>query len=242
MEISEYHNIYKSENSHFYYLATHKLILTIIQNNLKNTKNAKILDAGCGTGLLAKKMVKFGQVVGVDINPEAIYFSNRRGIKVVKASLNKLPFKKNQFDLIVCIDVIYHQQIVDKKALNQLFRILKPGGLLILRVPAYNWLRRSSDKQVHTRERYSYPILHSRLTAAGFNIEKISFIHIPLLLLAIIQKVWERIFQFNCPTSPILKINPFLNRLFLILLLLEIKLVQWVNLPFGLGILAVVRK
>lgn len=243
MEISEYQHIYKNEGTHFYYLATHKLVLTLIQNNLNNIdKKLNILDAGCGAGLLAKHLERFGDVVGVDVNPQAIYFSSKRKIKVVKASINKLPFKKNEFDIITSVDVIYHDQVNDKEALKELYRVLKPGGLLIIRVPAYKWLIRSSDKQVHTRERYNHKMFNDRLIRARFKVAKISYVQTLLLLFAVIQKTLEIIFRVKEPSSSIKKINPFFNNLILLLLLAEVKLVQFINFPFGLGLVAVARK
>lgn len=243
MEISEYQHIYENENTHFYYLATHKLIITLIQTNLKSSnKNLKILDAGCGTGLLAKHLEKFGSVVGVDIDPHAIHYSSKRKVKVITASINKLPFKENEFDLVASVDVIYHDRVHDKIALKELYRVLKPGGHMIIRVPAYNWLMRSSDKQVHTRERYSYRVFKERLMQAKFKVEKISYVQMLLFLFALIQKNLEIIFRIKEPSSPIKKINPFFNNSILLLLLLEIKLLQFINLPFGLGLVAVARK
>lgn len=243
MEISEYQHIYKNEDTHFYYLATHKLILTLIQKNIKNfDRKLKILDAGCGTGLLVKHLEKFGSVVGVDIDPHSIYYSRKRKINVVKASINRLPFKENAFDLITSVDVIYHAKVNDKKALKELYRVLKPGGLLVIRVPAYNWLIRSSDKQVRTRERYSYRMFKGRLIQARFKVGKISYVQMLLFLFALIQKTLEIIFRIKKASSPIKKINPFFNNWILLLLLVEIKLLQFINLPFGLGLVAVVRK
>ena len=109
MQVSEYKNIFLNESTHFYYIGTHNTILYLVKIYLPKKKNPKILDAGCGTGLLMKKIGKIGRVWGVDISPEAIKFTKRRGIKnTIISSVEKLPFQDNVFDIVVSVDVLYH--------------------------------------------------------------------------------------------------------------------------------------
>ncbi|MBI4091874.1 MAG: class I SAM-dependent methyltransferase, partial [Candidatus Levybacteria bacterium] len=89
MELLEYKNIYDNEEKHFFYRANHALFLSFIKDlKAKNVNALKILDAGCGTGLLAKKLGKFGDVAGVDISPQALFYAKKRGIRVKQASVN----------------------------------------------------------------------------------------------------------------------------------------------------------
>lgn len=242
MEMQEYDHMYESEGSHFYYVATHELFLELIRTYLAAAGHYKILDAGCGTGLLAKKLEKFGRVIGVDIHPRAIYFAKKRKVKVVQGSLNSLPFKKGEFDLVVSVDVLYHRQVEDKKALREIYRVLARSGLFIMRVPAFNWLTRSSDIQVHTRERYDRAILETRLLEAGFDIERITYVHTLFFLFAAVSKLAERVRNIRGPASDVKSVPQVLNTGILFLLRLEMKILRYVNLPFGLGLVAVARK
>lgn len=241
MDFSEYKIIYENEDSHFYYLANHGLILSLI-NKCKPQKKLKILDAGCGTGLLAKKLEIFGEVTGVDINDYAIKYSKLRGVKVKKASVDKLPFTKNAFDIVVSVDVIYHKQVKDKKALSEFMRVLKPGGILILRVPAISWLYRSCDRQVHTRERYNLDVLKYKIKGSGFNIKKITYINSLLLLPAIISFIIEKFKGSSRKHTPLTKLPNILNQTCAFLLSLEWYIIAKLNLPAGLGIIAVCQK
>lgn len=242
MEKQEYLNIYQNENKHFFYRANHELFLSHVTSFASGRpQDLNILDAGCGTGLLTKKLKKFGRVVGVDISSDALRFSRKRGINVRKASVDKLPFKDSSFDLIVSMDVIYHNSVNDKKALREFFRVLKPGGILILRVPANKWLYSQHDKHVHTRHRYSKKELIGKLKKAGFKVDKISYINSTLFIPALLKVMVEKM-QKTSSSSSISKINPTINGILFSLLSIENFLLKFTNLPFGIGLVGVARK
>ena len=243
MEASEYKNIYEKEERHFFYRANHALFLSHVSYlGTKLGRQLKILDAGAGTGLLAKKLKKFGEVTGVDINPEAIYFSKKRGVNVKKTSVNKLPFKSETFDLVVSMDVLYHRKVNDKKALSEIYRVLKPRGLLLLRVPASPILFSSHDRYVHTRERYTKQKLLGRLEKAGFKVEKISYINTILFFPALLKFLYEKIIKSDHSSSNIKQIPERLNQVILTFLSFENWLLKYASLPFGIGLFAVAKK
>lgn len=244
MEISEYKIIFENEGSHFFYVGNHALILGLVAKFLPNRRGKlAILDAGCGTGLLGKKLERFGKVLGIDISPHALALAKKRGLAVRKASITDLPFQDNTFDLVLGIDVIYHTGVLsDVKAVGELARVLKPGGILILRAAAYNWLRRSCDLQVHTRQRYTKKKLEKLVSNGGLILHKVSYINMILLPAAIVSFVLEKIFRNTYASTPLVKLHPVLNNMLIRLLVLEAILLTWVDLPFGLGVLAVGRK
>lgn len=243
MEVTEYKNVYQNEENHFFYKGNHNLVLSLIEFSFKDKKRLKILDAGCGTGLLAKKMETFGDVWGVDFSEEAVKFSKKRGINVKKANVTDLPFKENSFDLVVSVDVIYHKSIKDdKKALEEFYRVLKPEGILILRVPANRWLNLTHDTHVHTRERYSIKQIEGKVKKTGFQIQKISFVNASLLPLAMLRYFWERINPPKHINSGVDHPLPIINSSLSFLLSLENTLLKNINFPFGLGIIVIVRK
>lgn len=242
MEIAEYRNIYENEDTHFFYVGNHKIILSLVEKYTRDVSGKlKILDAGCGTGLLAKKLEQFGEVVAVDSSPEAIKFAKRRGVNARLASVNKLPFKDNVFDLVASVDVIYHKMVDDKKALAEFFRVLKPGGILILRVPANKRLGTLHDKHVHTRERYDKENLREKLENDGFVIEKLSFVNLSLVPLVLGRRLWERIVRPR-GVSAVGKFPRILNSLLSFLLSLEARFLLAGNLPLGIGLVAVCQK
>ena len=242
MEVAEYRNIYENEGKHFFYRANHSLFLSFISGLRKKSRRAlKILDAGCGTGLLAKRLNKFGEVTGVDIDPRAIFYSKKRGIKVIKASINDLPLQDLTFDVVVSMDVLYHKRVDDKKALLEIYRVLKPGGLLLLRVPANPMLFSLHDKFVHTRERYTKRELLKKLAGAGFEVQKITFVNTLLFIPALLKAMFRKP-KHNKSLSSIKPVPWFLNEIILRILLIENSLLKLFSLPFGIGLFTVAKK
>jgi ubiquinone/menaquinone biosynthesis C-methylase UbiE len=242
MQVQEYKNIYSNESSHFFYVANHTIIISLLKKYLSIArKPTKILDAGCGTGLLAKKLKMYGQVVGVDISPEALKYAKKRGIKVIKGSVDNLPFTNNSFDVITCMDVIYHKQVNDKNALHEFFRVLSPGGILILRVPANNWLKLKHDRHVHSRQRYSKKEINRKIQDAGFTIKKLSYINSPLLPFAILNHFKEKVLR-ESDSSSIGELPKPINKFITYILLMELNFLAKFNIPFGLGVIVVAQK
>ena len=244
MEIPEYKNMYHNERSHYFYVATHQLVLSLIRHYLpKQQRNLKILDAGCGTGLLAKKMQQFGSVKGIDFSNEALRFARKRKIAVKKALIEKIPFKSKNFDVVVSIDVLTHSSIKnDLVPLKEFSRVLKPNGILILRVAAHPWLKLIHDVHVHVNHRYEKGELAAKLIKAGFKIEKLSYIHSVLLPPIIVKHFWEKLLKPKKTLSAVAKTHLWLNWLLIQLLLIEVKFFTKLNFPFGLGLVSVGRK
>lgn len=241
MQKSEYKNIYSNEQKHFFYQANLQIVISLIIQ-FTNGKKLNILDAGCGTGNLTRKLRKFGKVLGVDKNQEALFFAKKRGVSVKYASVNKLPFKQDTFDLVTCIDVLYHMDVDDQKALIEIFRVLKRGGITIIRVPANKWLKLAHDKHVHARERYSEDSFREKLIRTGFIIEKLSFVNMMLLLPATFSHVFQKINPPKQIGSSIKPIPRYINKVAYLLLIWEKYFLKTKTLPFGLGLIAVCRK
>lgn len=243
MNISEYKNIFENEESHFFYVSTHFLVTKLIKKYLGKRRGLKILDAGCGTGGLMKELSKIGDAVGIDYSLEAIKYAKMRGVPAKLGSVETIPLRDNQFDLVTCVDVIYHKQIKDDvRALKEIKRVLQPNGYLILRVPANKFLMSDHDRYVHTARRYSKTELKTKLQRAGFEIKFISFVHSPIFPLSLIKVSLERILVRK-NSSSIGGMSPKLNFILTKLLMFEARLVsRGVAMPFGQGLIAVATK
>lgn len=245
MELSVYEKMYEVEKDHFYYQALRKFISQTIKNYKRTSQisQLKILDVGCGTGLTTQTLKKYGDVVGVDINLQALKFSKTRGLKVRRASVEGLPFKNSNFDVVVCIDVIYHQEVHnDSKALGEIFRVLKPQGICILRVPAHRWLYQSYDRLVHTRKRYSKAELVRKCQKSGFKIKSLSYIDSFLMLPTLLMKIKESLRKPKQNTMHIEKPTHIINKVLTLIALSEVTLILKVPIPFGIGLIAVLSK
>ena len=131
-----------------------------------------VLDAGCGTGGLIRRLAPRHarwRWTGLDVEPMACEFARERavGVEILEASVTALPLGDAMFDAVVSADVLYHVDD-DAAALREFFRVLRPGGSLVINVPAYRWLWSYHDAAVQGRRRYGRGEVFAKLRAAGF--------------------------------------------------------------------------
>ncbi len=235
MQKAEYRNIYDNEDSHFYYASLNSLVLDLLARE-GLPKNSRILDAGCGTGGLLRKLSKNYLAEGVDISPEALRFCEARKVKTRRASLGKLPFKSDIFAAVVSIDVIYHKFVKsDLEAMRELARVLRPGGTMVLRVPAFNFLKSDHDKVVMTRRRYTAVKIKDLALKCGLEIRQISYLNPSLFIGSLLFR--------DGHGSSVTKLNHLINWLGQVTLSFENLLVRLGGSWFiGQGVLLVARK
>src|SRR5207237_5248490 len=102
---------------------------------------------------------------------------------LARASVEQLPFATGTFDVATSFEVLYHLGVgSDEAALRELRRVLRPDGLLLLRVPAHDWLRGEHDRLVHTRHRYTRSEVVNKLSATGFVVDRVSWANSALFL------------------------------------------------------------
>lgn len=183
MRPDEYLKMAEVEDRMWYFQSLHGHIRRELEAGLadrpasgKNGRPAgapQVLDAGCGTGGLIIRLRPAHpewNYSGIDFMPLACELARERcggGVDIREASVTALPFAERSFDAVVSADVICQ---VDEpgRALAEFFRVLRPGGLLVINVPAYMWLWSYHDEAVHTKRRYTRPELAGLMRAASF--------------------------------------------------------------------------
>ena len=242
MNDSEYKNIFKHESTHFFYRTTHELIIKLVRK-LGASRKSLLLDVGCGTGLLVKKLATFTNAQGVDSHPNAHKFAKLRKINIRKGSISNLPYQANTFDVIVCIDVLCHRSIKsDHRALLELKRILKPEGSLIIRVPAHQFLYSNHDSYVYTKKRYEYKHFRNALLKAGLSVPYYSYMNLFLFIPSYLKSLLESKSTTEVKSS-VSRTSPFLNVILYKLLSLEsFFMTRRLPLPFGIELLAICNK
>jgi SAM-dependent methyltransferase len=153
---------------------------------------AAILDAGCGSGRTMQELAAFGSVSGVELSEPAAEVARARGVgEVVICRLEQLPWSAESFDLITCLDVIEHTPD-DRVALAELRRVCRPGGHLLVTVPAYPRLWSVHDEVNHHYRRYSRVALRAAAVDAGWTIERMSSFNSMLLAPAAMVRLSRR--------------------------------------------------
>jgi SAM-dependent methyltransferase len=242
MDKQLYQDHFDLENKHWWFISKRKIIKSFLSQQIKDKKNLKILDAGCGPGLMINELSTFGELSAMDISIDAIEFCKTKN----KCDLryghlpDNVPFENNQFDAIICLDVIEHIE-QDKLAVKKLYDLLVPGGVLIVTVPALMLLWSQWDVLNEHKRRYNLNNFKSVLSLNNFEIKKISYynslLFIPVLIVRMLNNLLKRKggSDTNMP-------NSFLNFVLTKIFSSEEKILKYINFPIGVSLIAVARK
>lgn len=177
MRFPEYERMAEVESRMWWFRNLHHNLLAVIENALgaplaETLAGKSLLDAGCGTGGVLMRLeaaAPDGIYYGVDIAERAVEFAREKTRAELKiGSVDELPYPDEMFDVIVSADVILHELVNEDLAIAEFRRCLKPGGLLILNMPAYQWLRSYHDENVGGARRYTKAGLRRQMEARGF--------------------------------------------------------------------------
>lgn len=245
MDPQEYKLMFQVEQTHWWYMGMEKITRAILNKWCACGSNLQILDAGCGTGAgMSTYLADYGEVTGIDISPIALEFCRKRNLTpLVLGSIMEIPFQSDSFDLVTSFDVLYERAVTsDVTAVIEFFRILRPGGLILLRLPAYNWLRGQHDLTIHTARRYRASQVAKLLKDNGFRLLHVSYANTFLFPLAVVKRLLEHIFSPASASSDLSVNVGIFNGLFKQILSSEAFPAARVGLPFGLSVIALGQK
>ncbi|MDD2764778.1 MAG: class I SAM-dependent methyltransferase [Opitutaceae bacterium] len=173
MEEAEYYKMAGVEDRMWYYRSLHGHCHRLLRQRC-GTGPCDLLDAGCGSGGLIRRLQGLEpawRITGLDVSPLACTLARRRcRAPVVEGSVTGLPFAGAAFDAIVSADVLYELD-EPAAALREFHRCLRPGGWIVVNVPAYRWLWSYHDVAVRSKHRFMRQEVADLLTAAGFAME-----------------------------------------------------------------------
>lgn len=240
MKRSEFEKMYLLEDCHFWFVGKRMFIETFLNKITNPLKN--ILDIGCGTGSTTKFLEKFGTVVGIEKNIHAISLAKKRGVKIIKGEINNLPYKNSIFDLVTVFDVLYHKEVKNvDNGIKEIYRVLKPGGNLLITDSAFNFLKGRHGRSLHEVRRFTIKKLKRILTKNSFQIRDSSYIFFSLLPLIFIKRNFiDKLIQTNA--SDVVSIPRIINLIFIFLLKLESLLLKYINFPVGSSLIILVQK
>ncbi|MDQ6672501.1 MAG: class I SAM-dependent methyltransferase [Chloroflexota bacterium] len=248
MEREQYAIMALREERHWWYAGMRRVALAVLGRALDGRRGLRILDAGCGTGGTTNELRRFGEVTGIDLAWEALEPARARGLSLLaRASIEQLPFGAATFDAATSFEVVYHLGVAsDTAALEEIRRVLRPGGVFLLRLPAHDWLRGEHDRLVHTRHRYSRAEVQRKLGQAGFIVDRLTWANSLLFPPAVAKRWLERA---NGKDDSAAAAEPDLwqpprpiNAVLEALVAMEALVIpRGLPLPFGLSVLAVAR-
>lgn len=190
MQPAEYRKMAEVEDDMWYYRALHRHVTRSLAAVLP-ASSARVLDAGCGTGGLLRHLHATQPVwtlTGLDFSPVACELAcERTGGEIVQGSIAALPFADATFDAVVSCDVVC--QVADAaQAVREFHRCLKPGGTVVLTMPAYQWMHSYHDQEVGNLRRYTRSEVNALLLAADFVIVRSTYWNMLTFPLAVLRR------------------------------------------------------
>jgi SAM-dependent methyltransferase len=234
-------------NSYWWLAGKYEIIMDCIAHTLPVGGQWAVLDAGCGPGNMLDRLSSRGTVTGSDLSLPALSFCRSRGYqRLMLSRLDALPLKEQDFDLVTAIDVLEH--IPDDAAgLREIHRVLRPGGTVVLTVPAFQVLWGDHDDIYGHYRRYRVSQVAALMAATGFEVIKLSYFQPLFFLPLLLFRRWKKLTRggSNRPIEQrddFVAIGPGLNRLLTRVLAAEKYVLRRFAFPFGVTLVCVGRK
>lgn len=241
------------EDSHWWFSSRTRALTTVMKQFLPKKADLRLLDVGCGAGNMIHHLSYFGRVKGLEIDPRPVKMAHQRGYDVDQFDATQpMPFPGDSFDVVTALDVIEHNQD-DLAILSDSYRLLKPGGYMIITVPALMWLwSHNDDINAHVR-RYTAVELKQKLAQTGFVIRRVTYNNFFIFPLAAALILLRRLAgekpqlashhlneeEYQVEMEPA---SPPVNALLTLVGKVEAGLIRLINLPIGTSLIAVGQK
>jgi SAM-dependent methyltransferase len=238
MDRSEIDAILAGDECHWWYRGRRRVLHAEL-DRVALGEDARILDAGCGSGRMLDELRPRGTVIGVDADDGAVAATRRRGHVAQRCAIERMPFADASFDLVTCLDVIEHTPD-DRRTLRELRRVTRPGGTLIVTVPAYQALWSAHDVVNGHYRRYRVTELRVAAQEAGWYHVRDSYFNALLLGPAAVVRLTRRRASADSGRSELSLTPGWLNGLLEWPLRFEAAMLRGgARLPFGLSLMAV---
>ncbi len=240
------HGVYEAEArleaEHWWFRGRRMLFAAEIRR-LKIGTDAAVLDIGTGTGSNLRMLREEGyrNVTGIDLNPLAIRYCRDKGFtSVLSGDATKLPFAEGQFDVVLATDTIEHIND-DRGALQEIHRVLAPGGYAIIVVPAFASLWGLQDIVAHHKRRYRTPDLSEKIRSSGFEIRLTYYFNYLLFVPIWFARQIIRIMRIKRASEAEFN-STRLNQMLFWTFALDVRTAPRIHPPFGVSLLAIGRK
>jgi SAM-dependent methyltransferase len=239
MHTDELNAMIATDDRHWWYRGR-RCVLRATLDGLRLASPCRILDAGCGSGRTLDELVDYGEVCGVDLSPTAVDATRARGHAARVGSVEDLPFAEASFDLVTCLDVVEHTPD-DRRTLHELRRVTRPGGALVVTVPAHPLLWSAHDEVNRHYRRYTRSSLIAAAVESDWAVVESTYFNAALLAPATVVRLARR----GAPSgrSELSLTPPALDRVLAWPSRAEAALLRaGVRVPVGLSLLTVLRR
>lgn len=235
----------RAEDRHFWFRGLRRHARRLLDDARQTRPLRRIIDCGAGTGRNLDWLADYGPAIGVELHPAGLRHARSHGRTVVRASVAALPFADASADLATSFDVLYClDDETEARALAEMWRVVAPGGLVLVNVAALDALRGSHSVLTHEVRRYTRARLAARLTRAGFTIERMTYTNFsPLPATLVVRGVQRLSGRATEASDADLHVPPWpVNAAFDVALRAEAAWLRVANLPIGTSLMALGRK
>jgi SAM-dependent methyltransferase len=244
MEERFYDEYAEVEASHWWFLGR-RTIFDVVIRSLPLRPGGRLLDLGCGTGANLNFLASYGRAIGLDWGEAAArYARDRTAVPVLRGDVTRLPCATGSMDLITAFDLIEHVDD-DHACVRELARVCRPGGFIMVTVPAFPWLWGRQDVINHHKRRYRSQELERLFTEGGLEIARFTYINTLLFPVIAAVRLFRRLIPGRSaePRSDFSMTRPgIVNTLLARVFGAEARVVRHGRLPFGVSLLCVARK
>ena len=248
MELTAYRQFAELEEDHFWFRGRRAIFFSLLDRYLEGLHDLNVLEVGCGAGGFLGRLSRYGRATGLELSREFSLLSHQRsGRPTVCASAYEIPLRDDSQELICLFDTLEH--IPDEaRALSEIFRVLRPGGVVFFSVPAYQFLYANNDRIAHHCRRYTARRLKKVLCSSGFVPIKMSYFNtflFPAILPAVLLgKLKEKWIGLRNPehTNLTVKVSRAVGEILYRIMSSERYLLRYLNFGVGHSLIAIVRR
>ena len=238
----------RAERDHFWFRGFRRFVAPMLAQAAAGRADLRLLDCGCGTGGNIRLVLsRYGRTWGFDLTWTGLRIAHSGGAdRIARANVTAIPFPSGSFDIVTSFDVLYClPDEVERAAVAEMWRVLRPGGAAVINVAAMSVLRGNHSVLSNELRRYSPASLRAVVEPAGFHIERMIYTHATLFPVVLAVRSTHRLMglanrdealgELTVPAAPI---NAALSGV----LAVEAVLNRIVPMPFGSSLLCVARK
>ncbi len=247
MNPEEFHNIARAEGTFWWHRGMRRILFALLDPVASSRPIREVLEAGCGTGYMSKLLgERYGwSMTPLDLGWIGLQYAKEHGARrLVQGDVSRLPFSESAFDALVSLDVIVHfPRGQESLAMTEFARVLRPGGLLVIRTSALDILRSRHSDFVMERQRFTRGRLKSLAERHGFRILRITYANSFLLPVALLKfRLWEPL-TGQPPASGLTPLPAWLDSLLGAPLSFEARILSaGINFPLGQSLLLFAEK